>query len=70
MTDKRIDRVNLKVGGPIRRPEEAPPIGIPPLLRRFWNFAREMSKRFSKHLMKDREEEFINAIKRNIEKGI
>ncbi len=39
-----------RVGGFIRGVAENIPLGIPPVLRRFWRFTRDNSKQFAKHL--------------------
>lgn len=36
--------------------------GIPPILKRFYKFTREMARHFSRHLSKDRAEEFVDAV--------
>mgnify|MGYP007084773832 CR=1 FL=1 len=56
----------------IRGGEVAPviPPGVPPILRRFWNFARDMARRFSKHLLKNREEELMKVVRKSFERGI
>jgi len=36
--------------------------GIPPALRRFERFIRDMAQKFSRHLSKDRTKEFIEAV--------
>jgi len=53
------------VGGPA-------PAGIPPLMRRFWDFTKNTAKNFSKHLNdpEKREEEFIRAVKKDFEKWV
>ncbi|OGC05011.1 hypothetical protein A2276_03575 [candidate division WOR-1 bacterium RIFOXYA12_FULL_43_27] len=54
-----------KVGGFIRSVQEAIPLGVPPILRRFWKFTKEESKEFAKHL-KDPEEKEKELIKKVI----
>ncbi len=46
---------------------EAVPVGIPPLLRRFWDFARKMAKQFSKNMNKDHEDDFLKVVRRDFE---
>jgi len=41
---------------------EAPPTGLPPVLRSSWKFARGMAKRFSRELIKDRADEFLKKL--------
>lgn len=59
---KGIDRVKGSPVGGLGRPMEAVPVNIHPILRRFWNFAREMAKKFNKSLLKDHEDEFMKII--------
>jgi len=58
----------VNVAGRLGTVREAVPLGISPILRRFWRFAREMAKRFSKNLMKDREDEFLKTVRRDFDK--
>ena len=51
-----------RLGGFISGVREAIPLGVPPLLRRFWRFTRDNSREFAKHL-KDPQEEEQNLIK-------
>jgi hypothetical protein len=46
---------------------EAIPAGIAPVLRRFWRFTQEMAKRFSKQLLKNREEDFLKVVRTKFE---
>ena len=36
--------------------------GIPPAFRRFYKFTKEMAQKFSRHLSKDRTEEFVEYV--------
>jgi len=38
------------------------PVGIPPVLKRFWRFTRDMAKRFNKELIEDREDEMVDDV--------
>ncbi len=38
------------------------PAGVPPVLRRFWDFTKDMAKKFSRHLGKDRSPELELAV--------
>ncbi len=44
------------------------PVGVSPVLRRFWDFARKMAKEFGKHLLKNHEEEFLKVVRKDFEK--
>ena len=44
------------------------PPGLPPVLRRFWDFARKMAKEFSKNLLKAKEEDFLKVVRRDFDK--
>ena len=37
-------------------------VGIPPMLRRFQGFIKDMAKKFSRHCEKDRSAEFEQAV--------
>lgn len=68
---KRIRGIPVKITGRgVGRLAPAIPVGLPRVLRRFWKFARDMARRFSKNLMKTREEEFLKVVKKHFEKGI
>ena len=65
MTIRRISEKELRKVGRPGAIAEAPPAGIPPLLRASWKFARDMARRFSRELLKDHADEFIkNLVKR------
>jgi len=36
--------------------------GIPPMLQRFYKFTKDTAQKFSRHLSKDRSDEFIDAV--------
>lgn len=68
---KRISKIRgrpIKAGGKIGEITAAIPTGLSPILRRFWNFARNMAKHFSRNLLKNREDEFLKAVRRDFEK--
>ena len=67
---ERIRGVPVRTGGGAGRVAPAIPVGVPPVLRRFWNFARDMAKRFSKNLLKEREEEFMKVVRKHFERDI
>jgi hypothetical protein len=58
----------LGLGGQIRRIGAPIPAGLPPVLARFWDFTRKMAREFTKHLLKNREEDFLRAVRREFEK--
>ena len=35
---------------------------MPPVLQRFYKFTKEMAQKFSRHLAKDRTDEFVNEV--------
>jgi hypothetical protein len=41
---------------------EAPPAGISPMLRASWKFARKMSQKFNKELLKDRVDKLLKTL--------
>ena len=41
-----------------------------PIIRRFWKFTREMAKKFSGNLLKDRSEELIKSANDHFSRGI
>lgn len=68
--DKRIDRARATPSTSASRVApmgEAIPAGIAPVLRRFWRFTQEMAKRFSKQLLKNREEDFLKVVRTKFE---
>ena len=36
--------------------------GLPPVLQRFYKFTKEIAQKFSRHLSKDRTDEFIGEV--------
>lgn len=57
-TQKRIESIKKDLGQ-VSRPTGVAPSWIPPVFKRFYDFAKKMAKEFSKHLLEDREEELI-----------
>ncbi|MFA4906379.1 MAG: hypothetical protein WC645_07755 [Candidatus Margulisiibacteriota bacterium] len=70
MSEKRVSGASSRSSGPIGRMGPAVPAGLSPILRRFWDYARDTAKKFSKHLMDpDKyEDEFLSVIRRDFEK--
>jgi len=69
MADRRIGK-KLKISGRIKQISTNMPVGLPPVLRRFWGFARDMAKRFSKNLHQNREDELLRAVEKDFKKGL
>lgn len=69
MKARKISRGTKGLGG-LAKPGAKIPIGIPPLLRRFWNYAKNIAKNFSKNLKdsEEKEEEFLKVIRRDFDK--
>jgi len=68
---KKTDKVRgapVTISGKTGGVSQVVPTGVPPVLRRFWNFARSMAKEFAKNLLKNREDEFLKVIRRDFEK--
>jgi hypothetical protein len=63
VTPKKVD-----IGGKLRDVRAAIPIGLSPVLSRFWKFARQMAQQFSKNLLKGREEDFLKVVRKEFEK--
>ena len=70
MTYRKIDRGYSKIRGRIKEISGTIPSGIHPVLRRFWTFARDMTRRFGKNLAKNREEELMKKVQDDFKKGI
>jgi hypothetical protein len=64
VTIRKIESNELKkIGRPgLKAAEGAPPSGLAPILRASWNFARDTARRFSKELITDRTEKFLNEM--------
>ena len=58
MDRKRVEKVK-RGAGQIAKAHGPLPTWVPPPFRRFYDYARKWAKEFNKHLMKDREEEFM-----------
>ncbi|NQU18074.1 MAG: hypothetical protein HQ564_08425 [Candidatus Saganbacteria bacterium] len=67
MATRKTRSATSRVGGFLRGIGKAIPVGIPPLLRRFWDFTQKNSKEFSKHL-KDPQEKEEKLLKEVIKK--
>jgi hypothetical protein len=42
------------------------PVGWPPAFRRFFKFTLDMARRFSRNLLKDRTEEMVRRVEREL----
>jgi len=67
VADKRISSVSAGGAGPIGRAGAPIPAGIPPILRRFWDYTKKIAGQFSKQLPdpEENEKEFIDAVRRD-----
>jgi RNA polymerase sigma factor (sigma-70 family) len=62
VTIRRISRKQLKKAVAPRELAEVAPTNLPPVLKSAWNFAQNMSKRFSRELIKDRVGKFLKNL--------
>jgi hypothetical protein len=62
MIENRIDFASISREARISQLPETVPGWVPPVLKRFWKFTRQMAKSFNKELATDREEEFAKAV--------
>jgi len=66
---RKITPKKVNIGGHIRGMRAPLPLGLPPILRNAWKFARNMAKEFAKQLLdKDKEEEFLKVVRKEFEK--
>ncbi len=70
MADSRKISSSLPSSRGAARSAEAAPAYIHPVIRRFWSFTREMAKKFSGNLLKDRSEELIKSVNDHFGRGI
>ena len=70
MTLRRIDKPTSRIEGRTKEVSGTIPAGVHPVLRRFWQFTRDMTKRFCANLLKDREEEMMKTVQKDFEKEI
>ena len=70
VSDRRVSSTGARNPQTAGRVGGAVPINIPPLLRRFWDFTRQMAKKFSHQLMdpEKHEDEFIKVVRKDFEK--
>jgi len=64
----RVQGMPMRVPGRAGEVSPAIPPGLPPVLRRFWDFARKMAREFGKHLIKNKEEDFLKVVRRDFDK--
>jgi len=62
MTVRRVSRKSLRKAVTPGKIAEAPPIGISPMLRASWKFARKMAQKFSQQMSKDRAEQMLKNL--------
>jgi len=69
VAEKRVSGVGPR-SGQVGRLGAPVPVGVTPILRRFWDFARNMARRFSSQLLdpEEHEEEFLKVVRRDFEK--
>jgi hypothetical protein len=69
VSNKNIpSKVPVNITSHIGRLSSAIPVGLPPVLKRFWKFAQQMAQQFNKHLVQNREDEFLKVVKKDFEK--
>jgi hypothetical protein len=61
-TSRKVGAKSVNISTRLGQIASAVPVGIPPVLQRFWKFTRDMAKRFNKNLQQDREEELTQAV--------
>ena len=64
MTVRRISKSDIKRSATAGGPKEAPPVGISPILRSSWLFARNAAGKFNKEMLNDR----LSALLRTLAK--
>ena len=61
MSLRKVDSASVRLTGKIGEEMQVMPAWVPPPFRRFWTFARDTAKKFTKNLLKDRTDELIKA---------
>jgi hypothetical protein len=61
VTVKRVTRKTVRKAVAPRGLEAAPP-GLPPVLRASWKFARNIAKKFSREMLKDRADDLLKKL--------
>ena len=61
-SSKRITGKPVNISARLGQLASVVPASVPPVLKRFWKFTRDMARRFSKNLQKDREGEFLKVV--------
>lgn len=70
MIESKYDSVRISKEAQSTRPTGVAPTWIPPVLKRFYDFTRNMAKKFNGELKVDREEELIKAVSRSFKGDI
>jgi hypothetical protein len=58
---RRISRKEIRKAAAPRK-LEATPSGLPPVLRASWKFARNVAKKFSREMLKDRADDLLKKL--------
>ncbi|MEK7376632.1 MAG: hypothetical protein AABZ57_05670 [Candidatus Margulisiibacteriota bacterium] len=58
---KKVSSFSSPLRGPQKSMETVPSY-VHPIIRRFWKFTRDMAKKFSGNLLKDRSEELVKNV--------
>lgn len=67
-SSKRITGKSVNISARLGQIASVVPAGIPPVLKRFWKFTRDMARRFNKNLLKDREGELLKVVSKEFGK--
>ena len=59
---RRISSKEIRNSADPGRIQEAPPIGIAPVLRSSWRFAQNMAERFNRELTQDRLKDLLKKL--------
>ena len=70
MSENRVDRVTISKEAQVGKPSGAAPSWIPPVLKRFYEFTKNMAHAFSKETNQDREEELIKVVSKSFKGDI
>ena len=69
MTTRKLTPVSVRVEGRVGEEITIAPAWVPPIFKRFWRFARDTAKKFTKHLLKDRTDELVKAAIEGVKHG-
>ncbi|MCX5750877.1 MAG: hypothetical protein NT099_04320 [Candidatus Saganbacteria bacterium] len=65
---QRVTPKKVSIDGKLQNIGAPVPVGISPILARFWKFARQTAQQFSKNLLKAHEEDFLKVVRKEFEK--